>query len=350
MAKDADSLLDVSWIASLIRRYCSLVEQPIYIAGNPEPINVMSAPWHAKADDQQYGAFVDRFYSQDPLAVFPLRQSPALKGVLYIPKLGPRPSESGGVSLYVGRMYVNDAAEYLPAGLRFMRGVVEANRLNLTASRSEVVKDTAFAEMQDILATLALDGLGRFLAEDSPRARAFLSQYDGVLKAEALGHHGLLSQVWRYLAFPSTLGGTPIGKASERGTASVVLYHLEHQAQRRSALDGWARRAQAWIIDASSPLNLAVLETLERAGLIRRHLVSYEVATLLTRDMIEDANERSTSTEPAVQQVRCAEAVRNDAIQRRTTLGVRRSDHPRGAGTGSGRHTNGSGVLRGQDY
>ena len=81
-----------------------------------------------------------------------------------------------GVKLYVQRVFITDqATQFLPLYLRFIRGVVDSSELALNVSRELLQQDEAIGAMRTALTRRVLDMLER-LAEDSREVREVLGR------------------------------------------------------------------------------------------------------------------------------------------------------------------------------
>jgi hypothetical protein len=303
---DARTLLDVSTVRRLVTRYCNFVQFPIYIAGTANPINSMRAPWHGDSTEDEYWSFVHSFYAEDALAVFPVK-SPLVSGVLFIPSLGPRSYARGNVALYLRRLYVHDSDQYLPESLRFLRGCLECSDLTLTASRSDIVRDTHLEELRKELANFAYECLRKFVKKTSEQSIAFLTQYDGLLKAEALRDGRLFEAIYEQLLLPCVGKSLTISDCMASITAKwpdkkpCVFYYAESEPDRREFIERSIAYSDIPVLNASLPINRLFIESLAKPPLsIDCYRLSYEIVSLLVeqRDEVDVRPEEKTRAKP----------------------------------------------------
>jgi len=88
-----------------------------------------------------------------------------------------------GLKLYVQRVFIMDQAEqFLPLYLRFIKGVVDSNDISLNVSREILQKDPAVDSMRSALTKRALDMLSRLKKEDTEKYASFWKEFGQVLK------------------------------------------------------------------------------------------------------------------------------------------------------------------------
>ena len=106
--------------------------------------------------------------------------------LLYVPGRAPFDlyhREAPGLKLYVQRVFIMDQAdEFLPLYLRFIKGVVDSNDLSLNVSREILQKDPVIDSMKSALTKRVLDMLEK-LAKDKPRTTRSSGRSSAVLKA-----------------------------------------------------------------------------------------------------------------------------------------------------------------------
>src|ERR1700709_1511251 len=146
---DAKKYLEAYEIERIVGAYSDNIQFPILLKpeeGEPRQINSASALWQRskselKPEDytQAYKAIAGAF--DEPAMTLHYRaegrQSYAV--LLFAPSTKPfdlfEPTRKGHVKLYVRRVFIADAAELLPAYLRFIRGVIDSEDLPLNISR-----------------------------------------------------------------------------------------------------------------------------------------------------------------------------------------------------------------------
>ncbi len=107
--------------------------------------------------------------------------------LLYVPTRAPfdlyQREAPRGLKLYVQRVFIMDQAdEFLPLYLRFVKGIVDSNDLSLNVSREILQKDPVIDSMKSALTKRVLDMLEK-MAKNSPEDYAkFWSAFGQVLK------------------------------------------------------------------------------------------------------------------------------------------------------------------------
>ncbi|MDO9478275.1 MAG: molecular chaperone HtpG, partial [Pseudohongiella sp.] len=88
-----------------------------------------------------------------------------------------------GLKLYVQRVFIMDQAEqFLPLYLRFIKGVVDSNDISLNVSREILQKDPAVDSMRSALTKRALDMLGKLKSDNKDKYTKFWAEFGQVLK------------------------------------------------------------------------------------------------------------------------------------------------------------------------
>ena len=90
-----------------------------------------------------------------------------------------------GVKLYVQRVFITDqATQFLPLYLRFIRGIVDSSELALNVSRELLQQDEAIGAMRTALTRRVLDMLER-LAEDAEKYAKFWGEFGAAAQGGA---------------------------------------------------------------------------------------------------------------------------------------------------------------------
>lgn len=201
---EAKEFADGWRLRSLVRRYSDHIAFPVLMRKEGEatldwePVNQAKALWtrpRSDIKDEEYRDFYQHIAHDfaEPLAwshnkVEGKREYTSL---LYIPARAPfdlyQRDASRGLKLYVRRVFImDDAEQFLPMYLRFIRGVLDSNDLPLNVSRELLQHDSEVEAMRSALTKRALDLLAR-LAKDEPEKYAgFWKEFGPVLK-EGLG-------------------------------------------------------------------------------------------------------------------------------------------------------------------
>ncbi|HMB71988.1 MAG TPA: molecular chaperone HtpG, partial [Gammaproteobacteria bacterium] len=129
--------------------------------------------------------------------------------LLYVPSIAPMDlwnrEAPRGVKLYVQRVFITDqAAEFLPLYLRFVRGVVDSSDLALNVSREMLQQDPAISSMRSALTKRVLDMLSRLADKEPEKYATFWAQFGTTLKEGLAEDPGNLEKIASLLRFRTT--------------------------------------------------------------------------------------------------------------------------------------------------
>ena len=107
--------------------------------------------------------------------------------LLYVPAKAPydlwNRDTARGLKLYVQRVFImDDAEQFLPLYLRFIKGVVDSNDLSLNVSREILQKDKAVDSMKGALTKRVLDMLEKLAKKDPEAYQTFWEEFGQVIK------------------------------------------------------------------------------------------------------------------------------------------------------------------------
>jgi len=192
-----------------------------------EAVNKATALWtREKSDisDDEYNEFykhVSHDYS-DPLSWSHNRVEGKTEytSLLYIPSKAPfdmwNRDQSHGLKLYVQRVFImDDAEQFMPTYLRFVKGLLDSNDLPLNVSR-EILQDNKVTQAIRQGCTKRVIGMLEKLAnKDAEKYQAFWSEFGNVLKEGPAEDFANKEKVAGLLRFSST--------HDESGAQSVSL-------------------------------------------------------------------------------------------------------------------------------
>ena len=159
-----------------------------------EAINQAKALWtrpRKKVKDDEYREFYKHISHdfEDPLSWSHNRVEGKLEytSLLYIPGRAPfdlwNRDAARGLKLYVQRVFImDDAEQFLPLYLRFIKGVVDSNDISLNVSREILQQDPVVESMRGALTKRALDMLDKLRKDDREKYTAFWDEFGQVLK------------------------------------------------------------------------------------------------------------------------------------------------------------------------
>ena len=181
-----------------------------------EAVNKASALWtrpKAEIKDEEYTEFYKHIAHDftDPVAWSHNKVEGKLEytSLLYVPGRAPfdlyHRDGAKGLKLYVQRVFIMDQAEqFLPLYLRFLRGVVDSSDLSLNVSREILQSGPVVDSMRSALTKRALDMLEK-LSKDKPEDyKAFWTNFGQVLKEGPAEDYVNREKIAGLLRFAST--------------------------------------------------------------------------------------------------------------------------------------------------
>ena len=129
--------------------------------------------------------------------------------LLYIPSKAPfdlwNRDTARGLKLYVQRTFIMDEAEqFLPVYLRFIKGVVDSNDLPLNVSREILQKDSTTESMKSALTKRVLDMLEKMAKNEPENYSKFWSAFGNVLKEGPAEDFSNKEKIAKLLRFSTT--------------------------------------------------------------------------------------------------------------------------------------------------
>jgi molecular chaperone HtpG len=187
-------------LRSLIRRYSDHIGFPVRMRKEGEAtleyeaVNQARALWtrpRAEVGDDEYRQFYQHISHDhaDPLAwshnkVEGKREYTSL---LYLPARAPfdlwQRDAARGLKLYVRRVFImDDAEQFLPLYLRFVKGVIDSSDLPLNVSRELLQQDAEVEAIRGGLTKRVLELVARLATDEPDKFRAFWKEFGAVLK------------------------------------------------------------------------------------------------------------------------------------------------------------------------
>ena len=209
-----------------------------------ETVNQANALWtrpKSEITDEEYKAFYKHLAHDftDPLAWSHNKVEGKLEytSLLYVPARAPfdlyHRDAAKGLKLYVQRVFIMDQAEqFLPLYLRFVKGVVDSSDLSLNVSREILQSGPVVDSMKAALTKRSLDMLEK-LAKDKPEDYAgFWRNFGQVLKegpAEDYANREKIAGLLRFASTHETTGAQDVALADYVGRmkdGQDKLYYL----------------------------------------------------------------------------------------------------------------------------
>jgi molecular chaperone HtpG len=244
LREDAHEFADEQRLRALIRRYSDHIAFPVLIGkAGAEPdaagtANVARALWTrpknelAESDYQEFYRHIAHDFAE-PLSWSHNRVEGKrlYTSLLYVPSRAPfdlwNREKPRGLKLYVRRVFIlDDAAQFLPLYLRFMRGVVDCDDLPLNVSRELLQQDPEVEAIRGGLTRRVLEMLEKLATEEPDKYRTFWREFGRVLKEGPAEDHASAERIARLLRFTSTRSA---GDDPDRGLADYVAGKSEAQ-------------------------------------------------------------------------------------------------------------------------
>ena len=181
-----------------------------------EKINKSDALWtRSKNDisDEEYKEFYKHLSHDfaDPLlwAHNKVEGNQEYTSLLYVPSKAPwdlfNREHKHGLKLYVQRVFImDDAEQFMPNYLRFMRGLIDSNDLPLNVSREILQDNKTTAVLRKALTKRSLQMLEKLAKEDADKYQQFWKEFGLVLKEGPAEDFGNKETIAKLLRFAST--------------------------------------------------------------------------------------------------------------------------------------------------
>jgi len=236
LKEDSKEFADAFRLRSLIRRYSDHIGFPVRMRKEGEAsleyetVNQAKALWtlpRTEIKDEEYKQFYQHLAHDftDPLSwshnkVEGKREYTSL---LYIPGRAPfdlwQRDAARGLKLYVRRVFImDDAEQFLPLYLRFVKGVVDSSDLPLNVSRELLQQEPEVEAIRNGLTKRVLDMLGKIAKDEPQKYQSFWKEFGNVLKEGVGQDHANRATLLSLLRFAST------HEADNEPTASFAQY------------------------------------------------------------------------------------------------------------------------------
>jgi molecular chaperone HtpG len=222
LKEDAKEFADSFRVRSLIRKYSDHIGFPVRMRKEGEAsleyetVNQAKALWtlpRTEIKDEEYTQFYQHLAHDftDPLTwshnkVEGKREYTSL---LYIPGRAPfdlwQRDAARGLKLYVRRVFImDDAEQFLPLYLRFVKGVVDSSDLPLNVSRELLQQEPEVEAIRNGLTKRVLDMLTRIAKDDAAKYATFWKEFGAVIKEGVGQDYANRATLLSLLRFAST--------------------------------------------------------------------------------------------------------------------------------------------------
>ena len=239
LRKDAKEFADDFRLRSIVRKYSDHIGVPVQMLestpgeGLPDKgdkgdegqddaqpewqsVNAAKALWtRSRSDisDDEYTTFYKHVSHdfEDPLTWSHNRVEGKLEytSLVYLPKHAPfdlwNRDAPRGLKLYVQRVFIlDDAEQFLPMYLRFVKGVVDSNDLPLNVSRELLQQDERVTSIRSALTKRVLDLLAKMAKSEPEDYQTFWENFGEVLKEGPAEDFSNRERVAKLLRFASS--------------------------------------------------------------------------------------------------------------------------------------------------
>ncbi len=226
---DEKEFLEPWRLKSLVRKYSDHIAIPVLVRDQkpaaeegkePETswdqANTATALWtrnKSEIKDEEYQEFY-RHVSHDfapALAWSHNRVEGKLDytSLIYVPEKAPfdmyQREKPHGLKLYVQRVFImDDAEQFLPLYLRFIKGIVDSNDLSLNVSREILQQDKTVSSLKNALSKRALDMLEKLAKDEPKKYQTFWDAFGNVLKEGPAEDYSNRESIAKLLRFATT--------------------------------------------------------------------------------------------------------------------------------------------------
>lgn len=304
LKKDESEFAESFRIESLIRKYSDHIGFPVSLTeiGGEDTaakvVNSATALWTRSRTDVSEDEYKE-FYKHlshdfaDPLIWSHNRVEGKREytSLLYIPSAAPfdlwNREKPRGLKLYVQRVFImDDAEQFLPLYLRFVKGVVDSSDLPLNISREMLQKNPDLTAMRSALTRRVLDMLKK-IAADEDEYRQFWGEFGQVLKEGLVEDHANKDKLAKLLRFATTHNGNETQNQSldnylertekeqdkiyyilaENYATAIASPHIEQLRSRGIEVLLLIDRIDAWLVDSLAEYEGNVLVDVARETL-----------------------------------------------------------------------------------
>jgi len=219
-----DDFLDAWRVRNVISKYSDHIALPVEIESKDEEsdtttwekINKAQALWtrnKSEISDDEYNEFYKHIAHDfsDP-AIWShnrVEGKQEYTSLLYIPARAPfdmwNRDSKHGLKLYVQRVFImDDAEQFMPNYLRFVRGLIDSNDLPLNVSR-EILQDSRVTQsLRGALTKRSLQMLEKLAKDDAEKYQQFWKEFGLVLKEGPAEDNANQQQIAKLLRFATS--------------------------------------------------------------------------------------------------------------------------------------------------
>ncbi|PPG02799.1 HSP90 family protein [Pseudoclavibacter sp. RFBI5] len=210
----------------LAERFAGLLELPVALHRGPvlpaEIVSQRTQPWRGSAQEMEDWAHQELGFR--PLAILPVAVPGAgVRGLAFIADSPGQVGTRRGDTVYSKGMFVTDSSvQLVPSWAYFIRLVVEAGDLPLTASREALQDSVTIDAVKEQVGIQVREGIERFAENDPAGFARFLDVHAKGLMAMAVSDDDMLDLVSQSVKWETNEGYQTLAQMRRR--AEVVLY------------------------------------------------------------------------------------------------------------------------------
>jgi len=291
-------------LENLIHKYSDHIAFPVTLDGKEDGeevkvVNSATALWtrpRSGISDEEYKEFYKHLSHDfsDPLrwSHNQVEGKREYTSLLYIPANAPfdlwNRDAPRGLKLYVQRVFImDDAEQFLPLYLRFVKGVVDSSDLPLNVSRELLQQNPDLQAMRGALTRRVLDMLAKMTADEGDDYSNFWRQFGPVMKEGLIEDPGNKEKLSRLLRFATTSGeGAEQGQSlddyvarmqegqdriyyllADNYATAIASPHLEQLQKNGIEVLLLTDRIDPWLVDALREYDGKELADVAREGL-----------------------------------------------------------------------------------
>ncbi len=221
--KEATKEFADGWrLRSLIHKYSDHLSFPVLMRKDGtgeqpfEAVNQARALWtrpRTEVTEEEYKQFFEHI-AHDPTAPLAWSHNKVegkrdYTSLLYVPGRAPfdlwHRDAARGLKLYVRRVFImDDAEQFLPLYLRFMKGVIDSSDLPLNVSRELLQQDADVEAMKGGLTRRVLELLAKLASDEPAKYATFWKEFGAVLKEGLAEDYANREKILPLLRFAST--------------------------------------------------------------------------------------------------------------------------------------------------
>jgi len=253
-------LADNSVLFDIVSRYCSLLEVPVEV-GTKGAVNQNPPPWRASIDPSNKVAlqkgYLEFAKSKERhlgvITAFPLqvtgKPDKTINGVFWVHDSGTYgTTDNRNISVYIRNMLISsDIRKLIPHWAGFFGGVVSADHLQPTASREELMENSDYFELQEILQEFLIKSLASLAEKNDAAWRLVTSRHNEALLGAAISEEALFSALCEKLRIYTSEGELEITALVKESGGKVFVSMNEQpgfeellfKAMKKPVASGW---------------------------------------------------------------------------------------------------------------